>query len=145
MHQVVPAGRVRGLGAQEFEGELAELTRKIRFVEVLERACGQVPHQHAGSQFSDLWLVAGDGPGEDVNLDASLGQSSGHLDDVDIEAACIASTWLLKRRRVNADGRDPPWVASRHWPSPPEQTNPGVTHRVPAWRHTAPLPLYHIP
>ena len=134
MHQVVPARRMRRLGAQQLKGELAELTGKIRFIQILERACGEVPYQYAGSQLGDLRLVAGYGPGEDVDLDAPLGQALGHLDDVHVEAACIASTWLLKRRRVNADGRDPPWIASRQGPSPPEQTNSGVSRQIPAGR-----------
>jgi len=97
MHQVVAARRVGRLGAQEFKGELAQLTWKIRFVEVLEWARGQVPYEHSGSQLGDLRLISGDGPGEDVNLDAPLGQALGYLDDVDVQAAGIASTWLLKR------------------------------------------------
>ena len=80
--------------------------------------------QYARRQLGDLRLIAGYRPGEDVDLDAPLGESLGDLDHVNVEAARVAGPWLLERRRVNADGRDPPWIASRHWPSPPELTNP---------------------
>ncbi len=81
-------------------------------------------YQHAGRQLSDLRLVPGYGPGEDVDLDAALGEPLGDLDDVDVKTARVAGPWLLKRRCVNADSRDPPWIASRHGHSPPEETNP---------------------
>ena len=80
--------------------------------------------EDAGRQLGDLRLVAGHRPGEDVDLDAPLSEALGDFDDVDVQTACVAGTWLLERRRVNADGRDAPWIASRHWLSPPELTNP---------------------
>ena len=65
-------------------------------------------HQYAGRQLSYLGLVAGDRPGEDVDLDAPLGKALGHLDDIDVQTARVAGPRLLERRRVNAYGRDPP-------------------------------------
>jgi hypothetical protein len=38
VHEVVPAWRVRGFGAQDLEGELAKLARQVGFVEILPNA-----------------------------------------------------------------------------------------------------------
>jgi hypothetical protein len=83
-----------------------------------------VAYQYARRQLGDLRLIAGHSPGEDVDLDTSLGESLRDLDHVNVETARVAGPRLFKRRRMNADGRDAPWIASRHVPSPPELTNP---------------------
>src|SRR5262245_38936048 len=93
---------------------MAELARQIRLVEFLERASLNVPDQHPGSEFNDGRLVAGDGTSEDVYFDAAGSEELGHFDDVNVETACITCSWLLKRRRVNGDGRDSLRVATRH-------------------------------
>jgi hypothetical protein len=142
VHEIVPAGRVRSLGPQQLEGELTELAGKIRFVEIFERPGGQMTDEDAGRELGDLRLVAGYRPGEYVNLDTPLGEALGDLNDVDIKTACVAGPWLLERRCVNADGRDAPWVASRHGPHlrkratlepasmfPAERTGFAVIHR----------------
>ena len=73
MNQVISAGRVRGLGPEQLEGELAQLAGQIVLVQVLERASGQMADQDARRELGHLRLVAGDRPGEDVHLDASCG------------------------------------------------------------------------
>jgi hypothetical protein len=83
-----------------------------------------VTYEDARRQLGHLGLVAGDRPGKYVDLHAPLSEPPGDLDDVDIESSGVAGPRLLERRCVNADGRDAPWVASRHRPSPPEETNP---------------------
>jgi hypothetical protein len=115
VNQVISSGSVRGLGPEQLKGELAELTRQIVLVQVLERACGQVPDQDARRELGHLRLVAGNGPGEDVHLDAARGESLGDLDHIDVKAACVAGSRLFKRRSMNADGGYPPWLAWRHW------------------------------
>ncbi len=119
VHQVVPARRVGRLGAQHLQGELAQLGGQVGLVEFLERPGDHVPDQHAGSQLGDRRRVPADRAGEHLDLDAAGGQALGHLDDVHVQAAGIAGSWLVKRRRVDADGRDPPGEASRHGHAPP--------------------------
>jgi hypothetical protein len=80
--------------------------------------------QHAGRELDDWRLVSGDGPGEDVDLDASLGQELGDFHDIDVETTGIAGARLFERRCVDADGRDSPRVATRHWHTPPRGRNP---------------------
>ena len=49
VNQVIAAGRVGGLGAQQLEGELAQLARKIGLVQVLERAGGEMADHTPGA------------------------------------------------------------------------------------------------
>ena len=44
--------------------------------------------------------------GEDLDLDAALGQPLGQLEHVDVHAARVAGAGLVKRGRVQADHRD---------------------------------------
>ena len=97
MDQVVPAGRVGGLGSQHLEGEVAELGGQVGLVQVLERPGRQVPDQDAGGQLRHRRHVAGDRAGENVHLDATGGQDPGHLDDINIEATRVTGAGLLKR------------------------------------------------
>ena len=80
VHKVVPARRVRGLGAQHLKGELAQLAGQVGLVQVLERAGRQ-----------------GDRAGEDLHFNATLGKAAGDLDNVDIQAARVACSRLLER------------------------------------------------
>ena len=91
-------------------------------------------YQHARRQLGYLRLVAGYRPGEDVDLDASLGQALGDLDHIDVKTACVAGPRLLERRCVNADGRDPPWIASRHGPHLRKTPTPEPAAMFPAGR-----------
>ncbi len=54
-----------------------------------------MPDQHARRQLRNLGLIAGDGPGEDVDLDAALGQSLGNFDHIHVKAASVAGSRLL--------------------------------------------------
>ena len=60
VNQVIAAGRVGGLGAQQLEGELAQLARKVGLVQVLERAGGEMADHHAGRELRHRGLLAGD-------------------------------------------------------------------------------------
>ncbi len=48
VHQVVTPRRVRGLGPEQLECELAQLAGKIRFIQVFERSGGEMADHDAG-------------------------------------------------------------------------------------------------
>ena len=108
VHQVVPAGREVGLGAQHAERERADLPGQRVLVEFLERPGHQVPDQHPGCELQHGRGVPADRAGEDLHLDAAPGQLPGHLDHVDVEPAGVAGARLVERGGVHADRRDPP-------------------------------------
>ncbi len=120
VHEVVPAGVVRGLGAQHLERELAELRGQVGLVQLLERAGRHVPDQHAGNQLSDGWRIRRDGPGEDLDLHPAAGQAFRDLHHVHVQAPGVTGAWLFERRGMDTDGRDPPGEASRHGHAPPD-------------------------
>ncbi len=96
MHEVVPARLVGGLGAQHLEGEVAQLGRQVGLVQLLERPGDHVPDKHAGSELGDRGGVPADRAGEHLDLDAPRGEPPGHLDDVHVQAAGVAGSWLVK-------------------------------------------------
>ena len=108
VHQVVPAGREVGLGAQHAEGERADLAGQRVLVEFLERPGHHVPDQYPGRELDDRRGVPADRAGEDLHLDAAPGQLPGHLDHVDVEPARVAGARLFERGGVQADRGDPP-------------------------------------
>jgi hypothetical protein len=59
-------------------------------------AGGHMPDQHAGGQLGDRRRIPRHGPGEDLHLGAPLGQPLGHLNDVDVEAPCVAGARLIE-------------------------------------------------
>ena len=78
---------------------------------------------HPGRHLDDRRQVAGGGPGEDLHLDAGLGQPPGDLDDVDVHAAGVAGAGLVQRRGVHRQRRHPAWprragTARRPLPTP---------------------------
>ena len=90
VNQVVAARRVGGLGRstskvkwQSWPGRSA-LSRSSNGPAV--RCRTSTPGRELGRRGH----VAGDRAGEDVHLHAPLGQALGHLDDVDVQAACVA-------------------------------------------------------
>ncbi len=107
MHEVVPAGVARRLGAQHRGRERTQLRRQIGFRQWLEWAGDDVAHGEARRDVLDRGDVARRGPGEDVDLDTLRGQPPRQLHDVDVHAAGVADAWLLDRRRVQAQHRDP--------------------------------------
>ena len=119
MHQVVAAGGVGRLRPQHLEREVAQLGGQVALVEILERAGRHVPDEHAGHELGDRGRIPRHRAGEDVDLDAAGRHPLGDFDHINIQAAGVAGAWLLERRGMNADGRDPPGVASRHGHTPP--------------------------
>jgi len=97
VHEVVPAGGVGRLDAQRLEREVADLSRDVGLVELLERARRHVPDQYARGQLGDRRGVTGDGTGEDLDLGAAGGQPLRHLDHVDVQASGVAGSWLVER------------------------------------------------
>jgi hypothetical protein len=99
---------MRCFGAEQLECELAQLAGEIGLIKIFEWTRWQVPHQYARSQLGHVRLIARDGPGEDVDFDATGGEALGNLDHIDVKAARVAGPRLLKRRSMDADGCYPP-------------------------------------
>ena len=113
VHQVIPAGLRRGLGAQHLKRELAYLRGQVVLVELLERARRHAADQHAGGELGQRRRVPADRAGEDLHLGAARGEPLGHLDDVNVQAAGVASARLVERGRVDAERGDPSRKAVR--------------------------------
>ena len=65
-------------------------------VEALERARGDVAHEHAVGGLDDLRQRGGGGPREHVDVDALRGQAPGELDDVDVHPARVTRARLVQ-------------------------------------------------
>jgi hypothetical protein len=113
VHDVVPAGLVRGLDPQDAGGQGAQLGRQVLLGQPLERTGGDVAHGDARRELDDGRQVAAGGAGEDLHLDAEGGQPLAGLDDVDVHATGVAGARLLERRGVHGQHRHAPRVHGR--------------------------------
>ena len=96
VHGVVVPDGLAGLGAQHLAGEDTQLRRQLGLGEALERTGMDVADQDAVGGRDDGRQRGTGGPGEDVDLDALLGQSLRELEHVDIHATGIADAWLVE-------------------------------------------------
>ena len=113
VHDPVVAGLVPGLGPQHAGGERAQLAGQVVLAQALERAGGDVPHQHARRQLGDRRLLRRGGPGEDLHRNAAPGHPGRRLHDVDVHAAGVAGARLLQRGGVHGQHADPPGTQRR--------------------------------
>jgi len=95
--EVVPALRPGRLGAHDSLGEGAQLAGKVFLAQAFEGSGDDVADVDTWRQLCLHRKGAIGLAGEDLDLDAALGQALGDLDDVDVQAACIAGSWLLER------------------------------------------------
>ncbi len=114
--EVVVAGAVTGPGLHHAVREGAQLGREVLLGQALVGARVDVPDEDAGGQLDRGREAAGRGPGEDLDLDVDRGEPLGQLHDVDVHAAGVAGAWLVERRGVHGEHRDPA--------GPAEQTEP---------------------
>lgn len=96
VEQVVVAGLVARLGAQDAGREAAQVPGQLGLVQLLERPGDDVADEDAGGELDDGRQGPRRGAGEDVDLDAALGEPLGHLDDVDVHAARVAGPRLVE-------------------------------------------------
>jgi hypothetical protein len=97
VHDVVPAGLVRGFGAEHPGGQRAQLRGQVLLGQALERPSRDVPDGDARGQLHDGRQLAAGGAGEDLHLDTQGGEPLAGLDDVDVHASRVARTGLLER------------------------------------------------
>ena len=102
---VVTLGLVRA-GPHHPGGEGAELAGQVVLAEPLVGARGDVADDDARLHLDGGRQVGRRGAGEDLDLDAALGQLVGDLDDVDVHAARVTGARLLQRGGVDAEHRD---------------------------------------
>ncbi len=111
VHEVVVAGLALGLDAQHSGCEGAEQRGQVLLGHRLERAGRDVPHQDTGSELDGGGQLAGRGPGEDLDLDAELGQAAWR------SRRCRRSCRRRRRCRAGPAARCGP----RAWPPATEQ------------------------
>jgi hypothetical protein len=97
VHQVVPALGSGCLRAHDPLGERTQLAGKVFLGQSLERPGDDVADVDPGRQLRLDRQAAIGHPGEDLDLDASACEPLGDLDNVDVQAARIACSWLLQR------------------------------------------------
>ena len=97
VHEVIPALGPHRLGAQDARGDRAELAGEVFLREALIRTRHDVAHGDSGIDLDRGRLIAGGRAGEDVDLDAVVGESSRKLGDVDVHAARVTGAGLVER------------------------------------------------
>ena len=107
VHDVVVTRLVGRFGPQHPGRESAQLGGQIVFVQTLERPRHHIAHQHTGGDPLDGRIGGRGGPGEDLYLDAPLGQVQRTLQHIDVHTPGIAGARLGKWRGVHCQHRNP--------------------------------------
>ena len=110
VHEVVVAGRVVGLGAQDLAREDAQLGRQLVLGEPLVGPGRDVVDADAVADVDDGRQHAPGRPGEHVHLDLARREPTGELEDVDVHPACVTRARLVQGRGVQADHGHPAQV-----------------------------------
>ncbi len=97
VYQVIAARCRRGLRAQHAQREVAELAGQGGLVQVLKRPGGQVPHENSRRELGHRRHVPGRRARENIYLHAAGCQALGNLHDINVQAARISGSRLLKR------------------------------------------------
>jgi hypothetical protein len=97
MHQVIPALGPGCLRAHDPLGERTQLTGEVSLAQALEWPRDDVADVNPGRDLGLDRQTAIGHPGEDLDLDATLCETFGDLDDVDVQASRVTGPWLLER------------------------------------------------